>query len=184
MQQIDTEIISRAKVGDLEAFREMYQAASGFVFNVVSRVLSNPLDAEEVTQDVFLKIYRNLDKFEARSSFKTWVYRVAVNTALSFGRRLSRDRKQKEMLKGSEPLSESPEAYRRLSQEDHEQLVSTLLSTLSPEQRSCIVLREIEGLSYEEISRALNVNLNTVRTRLKRAREVLAANAKKGVNLK
>jgi RNA polymerase sigma-70 factor (ECF subfamily) len=180
MEDIPRDILGKAQAGDMKAFERVYRATSGFVYNVALRILHNREEAQEVTQDVFLKIYRNLKYFQFRSSFKTWVYRITMNTAINAYRRVSREinrRQDFQTLENTHPAPDDIEKELTKQEEVKEQelRIGSLLSILNPEQRSCIVLREIEGLSYQEISQALNTNINTVRSRLKRAREALLA---------
>ena len=131
-----------------------------------------------MTQDVFIKIYRNLDSFEFRSSFKTWAYRITVNTALNACKKISKQEHGRQDLDSviDTQIASVDTKKAILDREAASQAkaeLSVLLRALNPDQRACIVLREIEGLSYEEIAGALKVNINTVRTRLKRAREAL-----------
>ena len=174
MENIPTDIISRAAKGDVKAFEEIYKTASGFVYTVVLRIVNNQTEAEEVTQEVFIKIFRNLRNFQFRSSLKTWIYRIAVNSAINAYRRRAREQRRAVDFETVSSTLEAPGDHREhMHKQDHEKILSSLLDSLSPEQRSCIVLRELEGLSYKEISDALKVNINTVRTRIKRARQTL-----------
>jgi RNA polymerase sigma-70 factor (ECF subfamily) len=141
------------------------------------------VDAEEVTQQVFLTIYQKLNKFQFQSSMKTWIYRIAINCAINYGRRMSRERdKMVEYNEVFHSQSSIGESEKHIHQEDQEEIVNSLLKVLTPDQRACIVLRNIEGLSYQEIAETLKININTVRSRLKRAREQLLALRKKVVN--
>lgn len=176
MQDISKDIITRASKGDMEAFKVMYDTASGFVYSLAFRMTSNKEDAEEVTQDVFVKVYKNLRYFQFRSSFKTWVYRVVCNTAINFTKK--RARTQNRMVEYDDAVKKDHAAHEpatELEKEMNKEYVMSLLSVLNPDQRACVVLRNIEGLSYEEIANALKININTVRSRLKRARGVLLA---------
>jgi len=174
MSDIPKEILSQAAGGNIEAFEAVYNAASGFVYNVALRITNNKADAEEVAQDVFMKIYKNLRNFEFKSSFKTWAYRITVNTAINKYKSASRERNSRDQFDTAiENLASEDKTREFIDRENSEQLVSRLLDALNPDQRACIVLREIEGLSYEEISKVLKINLNTVRSRLRRARLAL-----------
>ncbi|MBN1688434.1 MAG: RNA polymerase sigma factor [Candidatus Omnitrophica bacterium] len=182
MKEIPDVVLEEAAGGSLAAFEEIYKSASGFVYSVALRVIQDRADAEEVTQDVFIKVYKHLSSFESRSSFKTWLYRITVNTALNYTKKIQKERLRRRNDERILENQEVPaEAENRLDQEDKEKAVQVLLSTLNPDQRACIVLREIEGLDYAQIASALGINLNTVRSRLKRAREALMAQARKGV---
>jgi RNA polymerase sigma-70 factor (ECF subfamily) len=167
MQEIPRELIEQAAAGDTDAFAHIYRLASGFVYTLAYRVAGNRQEAEEITQDVFLKIHRYLGTFGFRSSFKTWVYRIAVNAALTAYQRTRRDRTHRVDLEKVEAVLPAPQAP---DQREARELADRLLEKLNPDQRACLVLREIEGLSYEEMAQALGININTVRSRLKRAR--------------
>lgn len=182
MNDISVEVLSKAAEGDMRAFEEVYKATSGFVYNVALRIAHNSLDAEEITQDVFMKIFRNLKKFGFRSAFKTWIYRITINTALNHYRK---SRRQKSDKVDYESVSESLESNYSTAEEvirdDNEARLKVLLDRLSPEYKICLILREVEGLSYEEIAVTLKIPINTVRSRLKRAREALMDEARRGL---
>jgi RNA polymerase sigma-70 factor (ECF subfamily) len=172
MEDIAKDILVKASQGDMEAFEDVYKASSSFVYNVAFRVVNNREDALEVAQEVFMIIHQKLKTFRFESSFKTWVYRITANYAINFAKKNSRAK--------TVPYEDSfgegavlSEAQTRMDQEHQSQLVEKLLAELNPDQRACVVLRDIQGLSYEEIAQALNININTVRSRLKRSREKL-----------
>lgn len=181
MKNIPDELIQRAATGDEAAFEEIYRLASGFVYAVSYRVTGKRHDAQEVTQDVFLKVHANLKKFEKGTYFKAWIYRITVNTAINCYNRNKRRWSREADLEGMvETSGESGDAEKNIEKEEREKRVDEMLTRLGPEQRACLILREIEGLSYEEISAALKVKLNTVRTRIKRARETILGHAARG----
>lgn len=172
MEDISKDTLIKASQGDMRAFEEVYKASSGFVYNVAFRVVNNREDALEVAQEVFMTIHHKLKDFRFESSFKTWVYRITANQAINFAKKNSRAK--------TVPFEESfgegavlSDAQTQMDQEHQSQLVEKLLGELNPDQRACVVLRDIQGLSYEEIAQALNININTVRSRLKRSREKL-----------
>ncbi|MDD5422666.1 MAG: RNA polymerase sigma factor [Candidatus Omnitrophota bacterium] len=176
MNNISQELLARASNGDMGAFEEIYKASSGFVYNVCLRITQDIPDAEEATQDVFLKIHRNLKDFAFRSSFKTWIYRIAVNAAINRYRVSARNRGRYlsyDEGSGNDAFPVESQVYESADKEERKAMVDSLLSSLSAELRSCIVLREIEGMDYKEIARTLDIPINTVRSRLKRAREKL-----------
>lgn len=182
MEEISRNTLMRAAGGDMEAFEIIYKATSDFVYRTALRITNNRDDAEDVTQDVFIKIYKNLKNFQFRSSFKTWAYRITVNVAINTCKGISREMNRRDDDSslmdgdvGQYASSQMPEPHINIDKEDNEKLIAFLLNTLNPDQRACIVLREIEGLNYQEISEVLKVNINTVRSRLKRAREALLA---------
>jgi RNA polymerase sigma-70 factor (ECF subfamily) len=172
--EIAQELIKRAGSGDMPAFEQLYQATSGFVYNVALRMTRNYADAQEVTQDVFLKIYRHLKSFRFRSAFKTWVYRITVNTAINRYRQAKKEAGRRadynDALKYQAAGNSAAEGA---IASDNKEILNKLLDRLIPEYKVCLILREIEGLSYQEIAAALRIPLNTVRSRLRRARQAL-----------
>jgi len=172
MEDIAKDILIKASRGDTRAFEDIYNASSSFVYNVAFRIVNNREDALEVAQEVFMIIYHKLKGFRFESSFKTWVYRITANSAINFAKKSSRFKTvpYEDDLGDGEVLNE---VHAQMDQEHQSQLVENLLAELNPDQRACVVLRDIQGLSYEEIARALNININTVRSRLKRSREKL-----------
>ncbi len=183
MKDIPDNVIQQAAAGDKHAFRELYVIASGFVFNTAMRVTRNTADAEEVTQDVFLKVYHNLKTFTVGTSFKAWLYRITFNTAINAYNKRAREMDRIQKVEDDETIEVAvPEQTRyALDQEHYKAKLDRLLAVLNGDQRACILLREIEGLDYKEIARVLKININTVRTRLKRAREKLVQYARKEV---
>ena len=176
MDQISDAILKKAAEGDVAAFEQIYRAYAPFVYNVAFRMLQRKEDAEEVVQEVFVAVHGKLNGFMFRSSLKTWVYRITANHCINHlnkHKRHDKGRVDLEDVIGS--IGTLDETHAKIEREDHEYKVARLLEVLNPEEKACVVLRSIEGLSYEEISRSLNVNINTVRTRLKRGREKMMA---------
>lgn len=175
IRDISDDLLHKAANRDMSAFGEVYKITSGFVHNVAFRIVGNSEDAQEVTQEVFLRLFDNLKSYKFQSSFKTWIYRVTVNTSLNFRRKVLKDLNHQteyhENLHRGEDSGNDPA--------ENEELVNNLLAAINAKQRVCVVLREIEGLSYAEIAHVLKINMNTVRSRLKRARERLL---RRGVN--
>lgn len=182
MEEVNFDILERASEGDIDAFEEIYRLTSGFAYNVALRITRNSADAEEVTQDVFMKIHRSLKEFHYRSSFKTWVYRIAVNTAINHCRKSEKYQKNRlDFDDVAKTVAGSSSAAAGAMQSDNEDRLNKLLDCLSVEHKTCLVLREIEGLSYQEIASIIKVPINTVRSRLKRARLALLDEAGKGL---
>jgi RNA polymerase sigma-70 factor, ECF subfamily len=171
MKDISFELIARVQEQDQAAFEELYRACSSFVYTVTLRITGNEQDAQEATQDIFLKVYHSIKGFEFRSSFKTWLYRIAVNSAISKYRAMKRH------------ISVSPEEEIDIPQEatqgealdaqERKVYFEKLIEKLNPNQKACLLLREVEGFSYEDIARTLKIPINTVRSRLARARVAL-----------
>jgi RNA polymerase sigma-70 factor (ECF subfamily) len=181
MQALPREILIDASKGNRGAFEKIYRATCDYVYTIALKVTGNRADAEEVTQDVFLKVFRELKRFRFASSFTTWLYRVTVNSAINASRKTKRrSSRLVEYNDGVALKDERNETKEAIEKEHNEMRVRSMLAALSPDQRTCIVLREIEGMRYAEIAEVLQVNINTVRSRLKRARETLCARAQQG----
>jgi len=168
------EVILKAANGDMEAFRAVYETYSEFVFNVALRVARYREDAKEITQEVFVTVHNKLKGFRHRSALRTWMYRITVNTALNYLKKHSR-MKNKTVEYDDALGSRYSKDYisEKADREHQENVINKLLGFLTPEQRVCIVLRNIEGLSYEDMAKVLDIDINAVRSRLKRAREKL-----------
>lgn len=178
----DQALLDSLLSGSDEAFEVLIEKFQQPVYNLVSRLLNDPSDASDVVQEVFLKIFRNLHHFRGQSSLKTWVYRIAVNEASNHRRWFSRHRRQEVGLAAEE--EGTPYAQDRLADParsaldlvlDHETraLIEEALTDVNPAFRAAVVLRDMEELSYEEISDVLQVSLGTVKSRILRGREAL-----------
>ncbi len=179
MQNISEDVLIKASRGDTDAFEKIYRATSGFVYNVAFRIANDREDAEEVTQEVFLTIYRKLKNFRFQSSFRTWVYKITTNSAINYCKKRSKEKNRTVAYNDDLKLASfHSEIEKQIDKEHQEETITSMLETLKPDQRACIVLRNIEGLSYKEIAESLEININTVRSRLKRAREILLAHSK------
>jgi RNA polymerase sigma-70 factor (ECF subfamily) len=179
-EQSDLELVRRAQKNERGAFDLLVLKYQHKVVKLVARLLRDPTEAEDVAQEAFVKAYRALGSFRGDSAFYTWLYRIAVNTA-----RNSIASRQRRPLDYEAELSESeqnnvaarlkhddtPEAT-VLSEEIH-QTVNQAIEQLPEDLRTAIVLREIEGLSYEEIAAAMDCPVGTVRSRIFRAREAI-----------
>lgn len=168
---IEPEIINRFKEGDMNAFEEIYKKTKDMIYNVIYRLLSHEEDAKDVMHDVYVKVFEKRSSFRGESGIATWIYRVAVNQALNFGRRKSWFLINQDNIKanfyGVKDDGDPEEEDKRLV------LLRKLLGRLKPEFKACIVLKDIENVSYEEISEILKINIGTVRSRLNRGRAEL-----------
>jgi len=158
MLNLSEKVISQAANGDIRAFEEVYRASSSFVFNVALRIIRNKPEAEEITQDVYIKVHKNLKKFRFQSSFKTWLYRITTNTAINVYRKTSKEKtKRVDFDTALATIEAKNSGHKIIEKHDSRRLVDSLLDELTAEQRACIVFKEIEGLSYKEISQILNI---------------------------
>lgn len=176
MNTITDEIINQCVEGDISAFNAIYRAYFGFVSNVSYRIVTRKEDAQEVCQEVFIVIYRKLSTFRRESSLKTWIYRITINCALKYAQKKSKERKgMVEFDEMKMPFTSNENIRAKIYFKENETVVKQLLNRLNLEQRACIVLRTIEGLSYKEIAETLKIPINTVRSRIKRARMAMIA---------
>ncbi|HNW34442.1 MAG TPA: RNA polymerase sigma factor [Candidatus Ozemobacteraceae bacterium] len=180
MPEISDLIIERACSGDRKAFEEIYRAHSGMVYNVAFRMTGHLETAGEITQDVFMAVFRKLAQFRGQSKLKTWIYRITVNTALNLRRREAVEKERLRAYAVEKKVLE-PQVTPQPGDEPFDR-VQELMMFLPPEQRVCMLLRSIEQLGYQEIADILEININTVRTRLKRARESLFAKLRGGTH--
>lgn len=160
-------LVHAAQLGDLYAFEELVRRHRTRIYRVALRMLANPADAEDAAQDAFVRCWSALPGFRAESSFSTWLVQIVTNRCLNLLR-----------ARRSEPLEERGEASaRRLSEvvEARAELEALALVGLTPDQRAPLVLRELEGLSYEEIAHVLDVSVPAVKGRIHRARLELVA---------
>jgi len=176
MENITGEIITLAKEGYEHAFEAIYKAYFSFVSNVSYRVVRKREESEEVCQEVFMMIYRKIGDFRQESTLKTWIYRITINCALKYSQKKSKERTG--MIEYDEKIpiaSNEKDVRNKIDDEENEKVVQDLLNHLNLEQRACLVLRTMEGLSYKEIAETLRIPINTVRSRIKRAREAMLA---------
>lgn len=172
----DLDLVERHRRGDPTAFDEVFARYQRMVYNVALRLSGDPERAADLSQEIFLRIHRHLGRFEGRSSLKTWVYRVAINCCRS---RLARRRLPTQSLPdaAAEVLEElrdrAPSPERRAIARDAGRRLGQALAALPPIFREAVVLRDVEGLSYQEIAAVLGVRVGTVRSRIARGRERL-----------
>jgi len=159
-------IVAGCRRQEPDAQRELVLQTQDRVFRTVFRLVG-PQDAEDVTQQVFMQVFRQLDRFIGESAFGTWLYRVSVNEALQHLR--SRCGKRSDAL-CEEPSDRGPDRERQV--EDRE-VLNRAMAQIDPDLRALFVLREVDGLSYEQIAKTLDVPMGTVASRLSRARQEL-----------
>jgi len=175
-RQEDAQVVGQILAGERDAYRLLVERHSRNIFRVAFRVLNNEQDAEEVVQETFLRAYRNLGKFEQRSVFSTWLYRIAMNCALDMKKKAKRTLHTLIIAEEPEPESgevqvESPSASQdRLLYSDRvKKEVLQAMEELSEVERSAFTLRHFEGLSIEEIADVLGIQQNAAKNRIFRA---------------
>jgi RNA polymerase sigma-70 factor (ECF subfamily) len=176
---VERALLDECRQGDPQAFARLVALHERLVFNLCARLLGDLEEARDVSQEVFLQVFRTLGRFQGRSSFKTWIYRIAVNQC--HNRRRWWRRRKREHLVSLDILNPTDEARlctERGPEQDYASAerardVQRALQALPFAQRSVLLLREVEGLSCEQVGEALGVPVGTVKSRLSRARETL-----------
>ncbi|MFY9972928.1 MAG: RNA polymerase sigma factor RpoE [Chromatiaceae bacterium] len=176
----DQELVRRAQAGDRRAFDLLVLKYQQKVANLIGRYVRDPAEVLDVAQDAFLKAYRALDGFRGESAFYTWLYRIAVNTVknhlVAQGRRPPGDDLEADVAEQMDlgaRLRENATPERHLLTDEIARTVQQALDALPDDLRTAIVLRELEGMSYEEIATAMECPIGTVRSRIFRAREAI-----------
>lgn len=178
----DQELVERAKNGDLKAFDLLVLKYQRRVFRLISRVIKNNSEVEDIAQECFIKAFRAIHQFRGDSAFYTWLYRIAVNTAKNYLFSKGKRPIALSELKKSED-SDSFDMLDAVSNENPEgnmaglqiaEAVNKAVKKLPDELSTAVILREMDGLSYEEIAEVMNCPIGTVRSRIFRAREAIA----------
>ena len=173
-------LVRRLKCRSTEAFDELLDCYQGPVYGFVYRLLDRSADAADVTQEVFLKVFRKIDDFRGDCTLKTWVYRIAVNEASNRRRWFKRHARNETPLEDENGAPRwdwlrdpSASPFDRLHQREQSDLVQDALRDVDERLRAAVVLRDLEGLSYNEIADALEISLGTVKSRILRGRAAL-----------
>ncbi len=179
-EQLDKDLVKRVQQGDKSAFDLLVIKYQHRIIQLVNRYIKDPSEAQDVAQEAFIKAYRALPNFRGDSAFYTWLYRIAINTAknylLSRSRRYSNyqvDIQDAEQIENAPQLqgSETPEYL--LMNDDIVNTIETVIDNLPEEMRIAIMLREFEGMSYDEIAQTMECPVGTIRSRIFRAREAI-----------
>ncbi|MDR3085813.1 MAG: sigma-70 family RNA polymerase sigma factor [Christensenellaceae bacterium] len=176
MELSELDLLRRAAAGDGQAFAELMEERQHAIYALALRMMGSRDDASDMAQEALLRIYRNLGSFRAEANFSTWVYRVTANVCLDELRRRARRKENSlDLLRdeGFEPDSYAPSPEGAVLERERAEELQLAVASLPPEQRAAIVLRDMQGLSYEEAAQALNVGLNTLKSRLFRGRRLL-----------
>ena len=178
-------LVDQCRRGDPDAFARLVSLHEGMVFNLSARLLGDAEEAKDLSQEVFLQVYRHLGRFEGRSSLKTWIYRITVNESHNAHRWFFRHRRRETELDGGaadqnhhwrETVADHNRSpYDEACSHEQHRIIEAALLRLNPIFKEAVVLRDIADLSYEEIAEVLNVSLGTVKSRILRGREALRA---------
>jgi RNA polymerase sigma-70 factor (ECF subfamily) len=182
-REIDQQLVERAQRGDKRAFELLVAKYQRKLGRLLSRFVRDAAEVEDVTQEAFIKAYRALPSFRGESAFYTWLYRIGINTAKNYlvalGRRAPTttgfDNEEAEGFEDAEQLRDVSTPESELEGKEIAATVNHAMEALPADLRTAITLREIEGLSYEEIASVMNCPVGTVRSRIFRARDAIAA---------
>jgi RNA polymerase sigma-70 factor (ECF subfamily) len=179
----DTVLVQQCRQGDSAATERLILKYQNRIYNAILRICANPDDAAELTQDTFVKVIENIDKFEGRSSFYTWAFRIGVNLTLNYCQRSVKlglksldaednedDNNNRGVLKEFLTDDSLPDPAVVAQNKELCRIVIKALMKLDDAQRAVVVLRDIEGMNYAQIAETLDIELGTVRSRLSRAR--------------
>jgi len=182
-RDIDAELVARVQKGDKRAFDLLVLKYQRKIMRLLSRMIRDPGEVEDVAQEAFIKAYRAIGQFRGDSAFYTWLYRIAINTARNWQASNSRRPSSPNVIEtqDGETFSQidnltdisTPESV--VASREIVETVNQAIGALPEDLRTAIVLREIEGMSYEDIAQTMNCPIGTVRSRIFRAREAIAA---------
>lgn len=179
-EQLDEELVLRVQQGDKSAYDLLVTKYQHKIIQLVNRYVKDPSEAQDVAQEAFIKAYRALGNFRGDSAFYTWLYRIAINTAKNY--LVSRTRRSSDYqvdIQDAEQIENAPQLQgmespeRLLLNQEIVETIKTAIDKLPKEMRIAIMLREFEGMSYEEIAQAMDCPVGTVRSRIFRAREAI-----------
>ncbi len=181
-RQQESEIIVRIKSGDVNAYEALVLDNQNRVYSLALRMTGNADDAQDLSQEAFIKAYTSLDKFKGLSSFSTWIYTIAANLCRDFLRKSKKGEITSITYISEDNTSEDidipdirPDPQDELERAELRRYIADGLLTLSVDHRQIIIMRDINGMSYDEIAAALNISIGTVKSRIARGRLKLAA---------
>jgi RNA polymerase sigma-70 factor (ECF subfamily) len=183
LETSEAALIARCRTGEQAACETLVAEHQAMVFQLGCHLLGNREEAYDLSQEVFLRVFRTLDRFRADASLKTWIYRITINQASNRRRFWSRRNRMAQVSldahvevhgEPTEP-SDASSPHRILASKQLAEQLTLALDALPFDQRTVLILREVEGLAYDEIAQALDIAIGTVKSRLTRARQTLRA---------
>lgn len=180
MAVTDQEIVARARAGDQQAFEQLVQDNQNKVYSLAFRLVGDREEASDLAQEAFLKAWQGLSSFQGESSFTTWIYRLTTNVCIDYLRRQKRRQGASTAVSLDdedsgwvEPVDWTQDPHGQLEQSERGQALARGLEQLPDHQRQALALRELSGLSYQEIAQTMDLDLGTVKSRIARARLTL-----------
>jgi len=178
-EQIDTELVAKAQQGDVAAFDELVERYYGKIYGLTYNMTSNREDAEDLVQEIFLKAFAALPRFRGKSSFYTWIYRIAINKTINYRKKrnskraLSLDQFDQEIKTDDlyHALTTKGSPLRNLSLTELQKKLNEALNSLSEKHRAVVVLHDMQGIPHETIAKMVGASVGTVRSRLFYARQ-------------
>lgn len=191
MSDLEKLLVKKSQSGDVESFELLISSYDKRAYNIAYRVMGNEEDAKDMAQEALLRVYRSIKDFRGQSSFSTWLYRIVTNVCLD---ELRRRKNEKYVSMDSTIQTDSGELHMELCSDketpesafervEQREAIKNAIRELNDEYRSVIVLRDIQGFSYEEISNILDCSLGTVKSRINRARTMLRDKLKSSMEL-
>ena len=185
-RDVDAELVARVQRGDKQAFDLLVLKYQRKIMRLLSRMIRDPAEIEDVAQESFIKAYRALPQFRGESAFYTWLYRIAINTARNWLAQNTRrpstpsayESEEGETFNETDNLTDSSNPESEMASRQIAETVNKAMNDLPEELRNAIVMREIDGMSYEDIAQSMNCPIGTVRSRIFRAREAIAIRLK------
>ncbi len=179
--QVDAKTLLSCKNGNKHSFAELFKSYEGYLFNLCMGYTGNEYDALDLVQEIFIKVFKNFDKYDIDRPFHPWIRKVAVNTCLNFKRErksnvISLNAVTQNNIAIEEIIASDEDLESKIEKIDLKRIIQNQVKILSDKQRMVITLRYFEDLSYEEIARAMDQPIGTVKTDLHRARNVLRQN--------
>ena len=183
VDKVEEKLIKKAQKGNVKAFEKLILQHEDHIYAIAIKVLKNETDAYDAAQEICLKIYQKMNQFKFESAFSTWIHRLAVNTAIDEYRKLKR--KNKREYSYDKPITEDGNTMKDFIRDKQDtpetgsirkeqiQMVWEALDQLKDEQKNIIIMKDIQGQSYQEISESLKINMGTVKSRLARSRIAL-----------
>lgn len=183
MNEMEQMLILRCKNGDINAFEILVSEYDKKIYNIAYGLVGNAEDAKDITQDAFLKAFKNIKNFRGDSSFSTWIHRIAINAGKDFIRKSKKSLSLEEIKSDRDIKDESAGPQDYIERKEKSLEINEALIQLKEEHRNVILLKDVQGFSYQEIADILEINIGTVKSRISRGRYLLRDLLKKNKEL-